>query len=94
MARSRQRAGEIACLDRNRRGTTLRSIGQIARLQRIVDNDADYVTPGDMLAELRDDNQRLVSSMREAPDGFQHGDSKVLIGRLGTGRLSSPSPDA
>src|SRR5262245_32067508 len=47
-------------------GTTLRSIGQIARLQRVLDNDADYVTPLDMLAELREDNQRLVSSMREA----------------------------
>ena len=47
-------------------GTTLRSIGQIGRLQRVLDNDADYVTPLDMLAELREDNQRLVSSMREA----------------------------
>src|SRR6478736_5749558 len=37
-------------------GTTLRSIGHIARLQRINDNDAEYVTPEDMLAELRDDN--------------------------------------
>jgi starvation-inducible DNA-binding protein len=47
-------------------GTTLRSIGHIARQQRISDNDADYVAPGDMLAELRDDNQRVVSSLREA----------------------------
>ena len=46
-------------------GTTLRSIGQIARLQRIPDNDADYVQPQDMLAELRDDNLRLTSAMRE-----------------------------
>jgi starvation-inducible DNA-binding protein len=46
-------------------GTTLRSIGHIARLQRISDNDADYVTPSDMLAELREDNQRLTASMRE-----------------------------
>jgi starvation-inducible DNA-binding protein len=46
-------------------GTTLRSIGHIARLQRISDNDADYVSPLDMLAELRDDNLRLVSYMRE-----------------------------
>lgn len=45
-------------------GTTLRSIGHIAREQRILDNDADYVDPKDMLAELRDDNQRLVSLMR------------------------------
>ena len=45
---------------------TLRSIGDIARHQRLADNDANYVTPDDMLAELRDDNQRVVASMREA----------------------------
>jgi starvation-inducible DNA-binding protein len=49
-------------------GTTLRSIGQISRLQRVMDNDADYVTPLDMLAELREDNQQLVSRMRETHD--------------------------
>ena len=49
-------------------GTTLRSIGQIARLQRVEDNDADYVTPQDMLAELRDDNKDLVARLREAHD--------------------------
>src|SRR5215470_16350831 len=42
-------------------GTTLRSIGQISRLQRVNDNDADYVTPDDMLAELREDNQQLAA---------------------------------
>jgi starvation-inducible DNA-binding protein len=46
-------------------GTTLRSIGHIGRLQRIADNDADYVTPPDMLAELRDDTMRLTASLRE-----------------------------
>src|SRR6201997_2252162 len=46
-------------------GNTLRSIGHIARLQRVSDNDADYVTPLDMLAELREDNARLVDRMRE-----------------------------
>jgi starvation-inducible DNA-binding protein len=46
-------------------GTTLRSIGHIGRLQRILDNDADFVTPQDMLAELRDDNKQLVAAMRE-----------------------------
>src|SRR6201987_2100807 len=45
-------------------GTTLRSIGHIAREQRILDNDADYVDPQDMLAELRSDNQQLTSEMR------------------------------
>src|SRR5262249_41664015 len=47
-------------------GTTLRSIGQVARLQRVLDNDAQYVTPLDMLAELRDDNEQLAASLREA----------------------------
>ena len=46
-------------------GTTLHSIGHIARLQRVLDNDAEYVTPLDMLAELRDDNKQLTESMRE-----------------------------
>ena len=46
-------------------GTTLRSVGQISRLQRILDNDADFVTPLDMLAELRQDNLQLAASMRE-----------------------------
>ena len=46
-------------------GTTIRSIGQISRTQRILDNDARFVTPLDMLAELRDDNAGLVRSMRE-----------------------------
>jgi starvation-inducible DNA-binding protein len=46
-------------------GFTLRSIGHIARLQRIIDNDADYVDPLDMLAELRDDNLALAARLRE-----------------------------
>jgi starvation-inducible DNA-binding protein len=46
-------------------GMTLRSIGEIVRLQRIEDNDAKYVTPLDMLAELRDDNKELAARMRE-----------------------------
>jgi starvation-inducible DNA-binding protein len=44
---------------------TLRSIGQVGRLARLIDNDADFVTPEDMLAELRDDNHRLAAAMRE-----------------------------
>src|SRR5258705_13363815 len=47
-------------------GTTLRSIKHVSALQRIADNDADYVTPLDMLAELRDDNERLAGFMRAA----------------------------
>jgi starvation-inducible DNA-binding protein len=46
-------------------GTTLHSIGQIARLQRVLDNDADYVTPLHMLSELREDNKQLAAHMRE-----------------------------
>src|SRR5450631_1900759 len=46
-------------------GKTLHSIGEIGRLQRILDNDADYVTPSDMLAELREDNKQLTASLRE-----------------------------
>jgi len=45
-------------------GNTIRSIGQIKKLQRVLDNDADYVTPQDMLAELRDDNKQLTRNMR------------------------------
>jgi starvation-inducible DNA-binding protein len=47
---------------------TLRSIGHIARTQRVLDNDADYVTPSDMLAELCEDNQALAARLREAHD--------------------------
>jgi starvation-inducible DNA-binding protein len=46
-------------------GTTLRSIGHIGRLQRVLDNDADFVMPGNMLAELREENKQLVANMRE-----------------------------
>jgi starvation-inducible DNA-binding protein len=46
-------------------GTTIRSIGQIARSQRIVDNDAETVEPFDMIAELRNDNAMLTQTMRE-----------------------------
>jgi starvation-inducible DNA-binding protein len=56
-------------------GTTIRSIGDIARQQRILDNDAEYVDPADMLAELRDDNKQLTSMMREVHGVCdEHGD--------------------
>ncbi|MES2137779.1 MAG: DNA starvation/stationary phase protection protein [Pseudomonadota bacterium] len=45
-------------------GRTLKSIGQIASHKRLLDNDADYVTPQDMLAELREDNKQLAGEMR------------------------------
>lgn len=47
-------------------GATLRSIAHIARLQRVLNNDADYVEPLDMLAELREDNKELAARLREA----------------------------
>jgi len=47
-------------------GPTLKSIGHISRTQRVVDNDADYVEPLDMLAELADDNKALAARLREA----------------------------
>ena len=65
-------AGEIlaatdAMAERARKvgGTTLRSIGHAARLQRVLDNDADYVTPGDMIAELEGDNAELAVRLNE-----------------------------
>ena len=70
-----RRAGRSALRDDRRdRGAdaassvrpTLRSIGQIAKLQRVLDNDADFVEPSDMLAELREDNSTLAARMREA----------------------------
>ena len=49
-------------------GSTLRSIGHITRIQRVKDNDAEYVDPLDMLAELREDNQDLAARLREVHD--------------------------
>src|SRR6516162_2205009 len=56
-------------------GETIRSIGHIGRLQRVLDNVADFVTPADMLAELRDDNRQLIANLR-ATHGLcdDHGD--------------------
>jgi starvation-inducible DNA-binding protein len=47
-------------------GSTLKSVGQISRMQRVEDNDADYVEPQDMLAEVREDNKTLAARLREA----------------------------
>ncbi len=56
-----ERVRKIGC-------TTLTSIGQIARQQRVLDNDAPYVDPPDMLAELCEDNKTLAARLREAHD--------------------------
>jgi starvation-inducible DNA-binding protein len=56
-------------------GLTIRSIGQISRTQRVLDNDAEYVEPSDMLAELADDNRILAVSLRQAHNVCdKHGD--------------------
>src|SRR6266576_5214591 len=47
-------------------GLTLKSIGQISRMQRVRDNNAEYVEPLDMIAELADDNKTLAARLREA----------------------------
>jgi starvation-inducible DNA-binding protein len=47
-------------------GSTLKSVGHISRMQRVEDNDADYVEPQDMLAEVREDNKTLTARLREA----------------------------
>jgi starvation-inducible DNA-binding protein len=57
---------EIAERVRKIGGVTLRSIGHIARLQTIKDNDEDFVPPLNMLRELMRDNKALVAAMREA----------------------------
>jgi starvation-inducible DNA-binding protein len=63
-------------------GTTLRSIGHIGRLQRLSDNDADFVTPDDMLAELRENNQELLASMRSAHDLAAEGNDSATASLL------------
>ena len=56
-------------------GTTLHSIGEVSRLTRVADNDALYVEPQDMLAELREDNSELAKRMRSAHEVCdEHGD--------------------
>ncbi|AYG62257.1 Dps family protein [Rhizobium jaguaris] len=66
---------ELAERARKIGGTTLRSIGHIARLKHIQDNDADFVTPEDMLAELKEDNLALTQRMRQTHGVCdEHGD--------------------
>jgi starvation-inducible DNA-binding protein len=60
--------------------TTLRSIGDIARHQTIRDNDADFVAAGDMLAELRDDNLKLVESFRAVKQAAEDASDNATSG--------------
>ena len=64
--------------------TTLRSIGDIARHQTIKDNDEDFVAPEAMLAELRDDNLKLIASLREAKDIVDDAKDNATSGILDT----------
>lgn len=59
---------EIAERVRKIGGTTLRSIGQVAKLQTLEDNDESYVPPREMLRELMNDNKKVVAAMRKAHD--------------------------
>src|SRR6202453_4855517 len=63
-------------------GVTLRSIGHISRLQRLKDNDADFVTPDDMLAELRDDNQTLLGSLRSTHELASEGNDSATTSMI------------
>lgn len=60
--------------------TTLRSIGDISRHQTVKDNDADYVSPGDMLNELREDNLRLVEALRATKEAAQQAGDNATEG--------------
>ena len=65
-------------------GTTLRSIGDIARRQRITDNNADFVSAADMLAELRQDNLKLIESLREAKEIVDNAKDNATSGLVDT----------
>ena len=60
--------------------TTLRSIGDVSRHQSIVDNDKEFVSPGDMLVELRDDNRRLVERFREVKEAAEKAGDNATSG--------------
>ncbi len=75
---------EIAERVRKIGNTTLRSIGDISRRQRIKDNDKDYVSAADMLAELREDNLTLIESLREAKQLVDEAKDNATSGILDT----------
>ncbi len=65
-------------------GTTLRSIGDVSRRQTIIDNDRDFVAAEDMLAELREDNQRLVENFREVKAAAEEANDNATSGIVDT----------
>jgi len=73
---------QIAERVRKTGNTTLRSIGDIARHQSIKDNDAEFVKPEDMLAELREDNRKLVEKLREAKEIVEEAKDNATSGIL------------
>ena len=73
---------DIAERVRKTGGTTLRSIGHIARLQRIEDNDADFISAADMLTELHRDNLKLVEMLREAKETIDAAGDNATAGML------------
>lgn len=75
---------EIAERVRKIGNTTLRSIGDISRRQRIKDNDKEYVSAADMLAELREDNLALIESLREAKELVDKARDNATSGILDT----------
>lgn len=64
--------------------TTIRSIGDVARHQTIKDNDAEFVTPQDMLEELRSDNLHMVESFRRAKDVADEAKDNATSGLIDT----------
>ncbi|QLC25303.1 DNA starvation/stationary phase protection protein [Parasphingopyxis algicola] len=73
---------DIAERVRKTGGTTLRSIGDIARHQTISDNDEEFVSAGDMLTELREDNLKLVEALREAKEAAEAAGDNATDGLL------------
>jgi len=65
-------------------GSTIRSIGHIARLKHVADNDAGYVEPQDMLNELREDNQALIGRMIEIHDACDEANDVATASLLET----------
>jgi starvation-inducible DNA-binding protein len=75
---------EIAERVRKIGGATLRSIGDIAKHQSIKDNDADYVSPNDMLRELVGDNKAMAAAMRKVHKIADEHDDAATAGLLET----------